>query len=217
MLKRYLLLIFVIASIVFIVTILNKDINSLDGNLNKSNINYILNYLDAKYEYTYDVNEINFDSTFIDPKTFEYNASVLFRLINDLNVVRYRVDGKVYKYYFDDLNTLFNYSLREKELFEIKMIYSNLRSDMYYLGNIKGIYRMYTKSEECSENNFLINEDNYKFNIECYKENDIVILDSKYNRFGLKDMLDRNVFTTSDLTFYNLHLQKEIIDESISE
>ena len=96
MLKRYLILMFVVASIVFLITFFNKNIKNLDGELTSKNINTILEYLDSKYtDYTFDVNEINFEVDNSNPKDFEYHSGnntqwltvdEMKKLIEELNV-----------------------------------------------------------------------------------------------------------------------------------
>ena len=210
MLKRYLILMFVVASIVFLITFFNDNIKNLDGELTSKNINTILEYLDSKYtDYTFDVNEINFEVDNSNPKDFEYHASIFLKLINDLNVIRFKVGSNVYKYYFDDINTIFHYKLKDTSLLDIKMQYKYLKEDMYYLGNIKGIHRVYVKENICDDDTFLVNKNKYNYYLDCYNKDDIVVFDSKYNRFTLNDLIERKVVNVEDLSFYNIFTSKE--------
>lgn len=207
---KHLLLIIVLAIIIFLVTYFNNGISNIDGQLNKKNINDILSYLDYKYDsYEFDFNEIKFESKRKDPKMFEYHAAVFLKEIDNLEVVRFIYQDLVYKYYFDDINNLFHYDLKNTSLFAIKSEYSNLKNDLYYLGNLKGIYRVYTKDNKCTSNNFLINYLNNSYYLNCYKNSNIVVFDSKYNRFTLNNLIDRDIIKVDDLSFYNIHLIKE--------
>jgi hypothetical protein len=212
---KHWIFVIIVFTVVFMVTFFNRDIMEIDGSLNKKNINEIIDYL--KHDYT-DINvdrdEVNLMVSFEEnniAKTLERDAAIMMRLINDINVVRYEYKDKIYKYYFDDMNTLFDYKLKEVPLVDIVNYYKYLKQDYVYIGNIKGIYSLYSKSSTCSENNYLTQDQLFKYYIICYKKDDLIVLDSKYNVYDLDYLLDRDLVTISDLMFYNLHMDKEVI------
>lgn len=210
MIKKYWILIFIVGLIVALVTIFNRDINDLDGKLNKSNINKIIKYLDISYSsLEIGLDEITFEINEVDAKKLEHDASIFMSLINDLNIVRYNSKGQVYKYYFDDLNTLFDYKLRDKKLYEINNYYNGLKKDYTFISTIKGIYHLYSKNKDCGSNHYLGKDNDYKYNTICYDVNDLIIFDKKHNMYTINDLVSRKIFTYDDLYFYNLQLNKE--------
>jgi hypothetical protein len=210
MINKHWILIFIVGIIVTLITIFNRDITDINGKLNKSNVDKITNYLNIKYSnLEIGVDDITFEIEEVNAKTLEHDAAIFMSLINDLNIVRYTYNGEVYKYYYDDLNTLFDYKLRDKKLYEINNYYKGLKKEYTFIGTIKGIYHLYTRNPECSDNNYLGEDNDYKYYTTCYDTKELVVLDKKNNRYTIESLISRNTFTYNDLYFYNLQLDKE--------
>jgi hypothetical protein len=201
--------------LVFIVTFFNRQIIDIDGVLNEKNVKEIIKYIDNDYnDIKINNDELNLKPKFTNDfmaKTFERDAAIFMRLIDNLNVVRFEYNGLIYKYYYDDLNTLFDYKIKEKALVDITNYYKYLKNDYVYIGNIKGIYSLYSKEKTCSDDNYLSSDSMFKYYIICYKKEDLVVMDSKFNTYDIDYLLDRKLVTLSDLMFYNLHMDKELI------
>jgi hypothetical protein len=140
----------------------HKLIDYKNSSLDIKTVNSILKYgeLYDKYEnVTIDNLNINIDLVSglytNNYKKLEYDASILFSLIKDINKVTFSNDSNTYIFEFATYDKLFNV-VKNADLSTLKSRLDNMSTDKIYLGNINGIYDLYDKSEACELSDFTI-------------------------------------------------------------
>jgi hypothetical protein len=193
----------------------HKLIDYKNSSLDIKTVNSILKYgeLYDKYEnVTIDNLNINIDLVSglytNNYKKLEYDASILFSLIKDINKVTFSNDSNTYIFEFATYDKLFNV-VKNADLSTLKSRLDNMSTDKIYLGNINGIYDLYDKSEACELSDFTIYEDsNFKYDLKCSKIDLIEVIDKSGNIYTLIDALNNNLFNVENLLNKNLNITK---------
>lgn len=163
-----------------------SDIVNILKNLNVSE--YINSYvlIDHKEPYTIYLSLKKIDYNHL--MMFEADASVILALVDDVNEVIFKMDGREYKYNINDINDIFG-DVKKKSLSAIEERYSNIKFDNYiYYGRLAG-YDVFDTSEVCEENLEQIYEENgTRYYIECstldniklYKKGEVISLNKAF-------------------------------------
>ena len=133
----------------------------------------------------------------------EKNSLILFSLIMDVEEIHFERKNIIYHYYYEDLNTIMNHSLRGMNTSLIKKRYENdfFKGNGIYMGTIAG-YEIIDESTTCEEKAiFLQQEENSNYYLKCsdiesiylYKDNEKYPLNEKIEELEIKKLLRTNL------------------------
>jgi hypothetical protein len=146
-------------------------------------------------------------------KTMEEDAAILFNLIKDVELVSYYMNDQTYNFYYEDINKIYDDSIKNKPLSEIKLRYkTGLFNDPYvtYLGNIDGIYELFDESTFCSgEVEVVAEDDNYYYSLSCTQIDYLYLVDKSDNKYYIRSAIQDNVVSIQQLLKTNLKIYKE--------
>lgn len=213
---KYVYTILIAIAIIMFVTYSSKDIDSLDSKLNSNNVRSVFAYLKNKdyYEsFTLNKNtltiEISKNSDLDLVKNIEHDSAILFNILDDLSLIVMK-DVRTYSFEFDHINTIFDYQLKEKRIFEIDRYYNHLLDHKYYLGNVNGIYNVYS-DDYCGEDLYTIyTSDDYLYEMQCNYEM-VTLVDKFNNKYQLIDSINRGLINPDDLINDNFNVYKKEI------
>ena len=184
-----------------IINIINQDENILDYSVTDSNNvqSILMNYKD--------VSAVNYYAE------LEEEATILFNLINDLDIITFNMNDKEYSFYYSEINKIYSGSLALINVDYIKKYYRNPifnDNDTTYLGNVNGIYNLIDQSTLCSEELAVIYEDaNYIYSLSCSQIDYLFLITKTNEKILLKEAFDQKLITINDLLKTNLYIHKE--------
>lgn len=212
--------------------IVKTDYNSLEDFRgivlkNKTKVSNILKYLEVKdyissyvidthvEPYTINIYIDNIDVNY--QEMFEKDAAILLSLIDDVNEVVFSLDNHPYKYSINTINDIFK-DVKKLELSKIYDRYEDKKFEKYtYLGHINN-YDIFDTSDFCElDHQLLFAIENSEYYLSCTSVNQILLY-SKNKVINIKEALDQNLLTPSDILYSTLDLiiEEADTDEDIS-
>lgn len=140
-------------------------------------------------------------------KHLEQNAALLFNKITDLNIITFDINDGAYVISLNQIKTIFNGEITTEKI--EKRYTNNNFTSFIYIGNIKGQYDLFDKSDECGITYLPIFEDsNYIYQIICSSADQLYAI-SEFETIKLKDALEQGKITVDELFQTELKIIKE--------
>lgn len=149
------------------------------------------------------------EDTYIDIyKYLEQDALILFKLINNIDYVKFNINNKDYTFDFEYIEKIYE-NLDEIELKDIKSRYDNeYFSKFTYLGHVHQ-YDLFDVSTTCGiDPNEIYRDDKYIYIVECSDIDALYLIDSN-TKIKLVTALQKKQINIEDLFKTNLKISKE--------
>ncbi len=216
------ILLFVVLLMLFFNKISSLEILKNTSLNDDSKIQMIFNKLDYKDGLlNYSINDnkidINYELEIYNYKTLEYNASILFYLINNLEQVSYKVNDNNYVFERNKIEKIYN-NFDDIKIKDIDKRYKGDYFDKIYLGNIDGQINLFDISDLCLEEYVEIYRDDKSiYYVTCSAIDDIILVKGN-EQYGIIEALKKEIVTIDQLFETNLKIKVTgINDENISE
>ena len=157
------------------------------------------------YLHTIDVNYM---------EKFEMDAAIIFNLIDDVNVVNYTMNGVIYSYSINKINTIFK-DVKSMDINDVLNRYTSSNyTDYMYLDHI-GKYDLFDTSEVCEETNQrLFTYKGNTYYLECSSLDNIMLFYNNEELMNLKTALSQGAISEDNIIESLLPLK---VDEELNE
>jgi len=142
----------------------------------------------------------------------EEDALILFKLIKNIDYVKFNIDNKTYEFNSQYINNIYE-NIKEIELDDITLRYkSDYFSDFTYLGHIDK-YDIFDTSTICSnDKNIIYSDTNYNYYVRCSSIENLYLVNEE-TKIKLTTALGKNIINIDNLFNTNLKISKENINE----
>jgi len=145
-------------------------------------------------------------------KYLEEDALILFKLIKNIDYVKFNVDNKTYIFDIDYINKIYE-NIKEISLDDITSRYkTDYFTDFTYFGHIDK-YDIFDTSSICgNDKNLLYTDSVYNYYIRCSSINTLYLVNGN-KKTKLKTALEKEEINVADLFNTNIKISKETLNE----
>jgi len=143
-------------------------------------------------------------------KHLEKDASILFKLVENISYVEFSVNEDVYLFDYEYINNIYD-NIKEKSIEDINKRYnSEYFLDFTYLGHINE-YDIFDTSTTCGlDKNELFKTNEYRYFVECSSIDSLYLVNNT-KKIKLITAINENIINPDELFNTNLKISKEVI------